>query len=132
MKHYDVVGAVIIENGLVLCAQRGPTGLLGGRWEFPGGKIEPGETPQEALVREIAEELDCSVSVGAQVASTTHEYEFGVVELRTFYCELVVGTPYATEHAELRWVAPADLSALDWAPADIPAVDRIRRDTATS
>lgn len=132
MKHYDVVGAVIIENGLVLCAQRGSTGLLGGRWEFPGGKIEPGETPREALVREIAEELDCSVSVGAQVASTTHEYEFGVVELRTFYCDLVAGTPYATEHAELRWVAPADLSALDWAPADIPAVNRIRRDTATS
>ncbi|MDR7187167.1 mutator protein MutT [Microbacterium trichothecenolyticum] len=73
MKHYDVVGAVIIQNGLVLCAQRGPTGLLGGRWEFPGGKIEPGETPREALVREIAEELDCSVSVGAQVASTIHE-----------------------------------------------------------
>lgn len=128
MNHYDVVGAVIIESGFVLCAQRGPNVSLGGLWEFPGGKIELGETPQEALAREIAEELDCSVSVGAEVASTIHQYEFGVVELRTFYCELVAGIPYAAEHAELRWVAPAELSALDWAPADIPAVDRIRRD----
>ena len=129
MKRYDVVGAVIIENGFVLCAQRGSNGLLGGLWEFPGGKIEPGETPREALVREIAEELDCSVTVGAEVELTTHQYEFGIVELRTFYCELVSGTPYATEHAQLRWVSPTDLSELDWAPADIPAVDRIKRDT---
>ena len=62
MKRYDVVGAVIIENGFVLCAQRGSNGLLGGLWEFPGGKIEPGETPREALVREIAEELGIPAS----------------------------------------------------------------------
>jgi 8-oxo-dGTP diphosphatase len=128
LKHYDVVGAVIIEDGFVLCAQRGPHGALGGSWEFPGGKIEPGETPRKALEREIAEELGCSVYVGAEVASTTHQYEFGVVKLRTFRCELLAGTPSATEHAELRWVAPAELGALNWAPADLPAVARIERD----
>ncbi|GAA1994425.1 (deoxy)nucleoside triphosphate pyrophosphohydrolase [Microbacterium pumilum] len=131
MRNYDVVGAVIIRDGFVLCAQRGSAGLLGGLWEFPGGKIEPGETPQQALVREIAEELDCFVSVGAEVALTHHQYEFGVVRLQTFYCQLLTGTPSATEHAELRWVAPTDLSALEWAPADIPAVDKIERESVT-
>lgn len=127
MRHYNVVGAVIVRDGLVLCAQRGPNGPLGGFWEFPGGKIEAGETPQEALAREILEELDCSISVGAQVALTQHEYEFGVVNLRTYYCTIEAGTPSAQEHAQLRWVAPVGLRALNWAPADVPAVTAIER-----
>lgn len=122
-KQINVVGAVIVKDGLVLCAQRGPDGSLAGLWEFPGGKIEPGESARSALEREIEEELECRVEVGQAVTTTTHEYEFGVVTLSTFYCYLIEGTPHLTEHAEVRWLAPAELSSLSWAPADIPAVE---------
>lgn len=127
-KQINVVGAVIVKDSEVLCAQRGPAGSLAGMWEFPGGKIEPGETAREALQREIVEELECQVAVGDEVTTTRHEYEFGIVTLTTFYCELVAGTPKLTEHAEVRWLAPDVLGALDWAPADIPAVERIVAD----
>ena len=129
-KKIDVVGAVVIDRGMILCAQRGAAGALPGLWEFPGGKIEPGETPREALRREIEEELRCVVEVGDHVATTTHAYEFATVTLTTFYCELVSGTPVQTEHAATAWLAPADLGTLEWAPADVPAVRRIQADLA--
>ena len=128
-KQINVVGAVIVRDGAILCAQRGP-GSLPGMWEFPGGKVEPGEAPQSALQREIDEELLCDVAVGAHVATTTHEYDFGVVTLTTYYCDLLSGEPVLTEHAEVRWLAPADLFSLEWAPADVPAVEQIRADFA--
>ena len=127
-RRIDVVGAVIVRDGLVLCAQRGGDGPMAGLWEFPGGKIEPGEPPRQALQREIAEELRCEVLVGDQVEHTAHEYDFGVVSLTTFYCELSAGEPALTEHAAILWMSPADLEQLAWAPADLPAVARIRRD----
>lgn len=126
-KQINVVGAVIVDDGKVLCAQRGP-GALSGMWEFPGGKIEAGETPREALEREITEELHCTVKVGDEVAATTYDYPFGIVTLTTFYCDLIDGTPTLTEHSEVRWEQPADMHLLDWAPADIPAVERIQAD----
>lgn len=129
-KSITVVGAVIVDNGLVMCAQRGPGGALAGMWEFPGGKVEHGEAPQAALEREITEELHCQVAVGELVTTTTHEYSFGIVTLTTFYCELVTGTPKLTEHAEVRWLKPADLPSLTWAPADIPAVEKIKAELA--
>ena len=122
----EVVGAVIVDNGLVLCAQRGPHGALAGLWEFPGGKVEPDETAQGALEREIAEELGCVVEVGDEVTTTSHVYDFGVVSLTTFWCRLVAGTPDPTEHARIRWLVPAELDSLSWAPADIPAVALIQ------
>lgn len=124
-KQISVVGAVIVHRGAVLCAQRGPAGSLPGYWEFPGGKIEPGETARVALEREIVEELKCVVNVGDEVTTTTHAYDFGDVTLTTFWCRLVSGAPTLTEHAEVRWVAPNDLFTLEWAPADIPAVRKI-------
>lgn len=129
-KHIDVVGAVILRDGGVLCAQRGPDGKLPGLWEFPGGKIEPGESPRQALKREISEELDCAIEVGGEVTTTTHEYDFGIVTLTTFYCTLKQGEPVSTEHSAVRWMEPESLHSLEWAPADIPAVEKIHAELA--
>lgn len=127
-RQIHVVGAVVIEDGLILAAQRGTDGSLPGLWEFPGGKIEPGESKEAALEREIVEELGCKVEVLAEVATTTHEYEFGVVTLTTFYCRLVAGTPQLTEHVSMAWLRPDELGTVEWAPADIPAVAKIQAD----
>lgn len=125
-KHITVVGAVIVRDGLIYCARRGLSGALPGMWEFPGGKVEPDESFQEALVREIDEELGCEVSVLQPVETTTHEYDFAVITLATFLCELVAGEPRSNEHAEERWLAVDQLGTLAWAPADIPAVEKLR------
>lgn len=130
-RRFNVVGAVIVNNERVLAAKRGPGGSLPHMWEFPGGKIEDGESPQEALAREIGEELLVDVRVGEEIVSTTHDYEFGVVTLTTYYCELRSGTPRLTEHAALRWLTPDELSSVEWAPADVPAVERVRSDLRT-
>lgn len=123
----EVVGAVIVRDGLVLCARRGPGGATGGLWEFPGGKIEPGESPVMALAREIVEELGCRVRVGEPVTTTRHAYDALVVALSTYWCELVDGEPVPTEHEALDWVEPSRLGDLDWAPADLPAVALVAR-----
>lgn len=129
-RHIVVVGAVIMRGGEVLCAQRGPSGALAGKWEFPGGKVEPGEEPRDALEREVHEEFACRVEVGAEVTTTTHEYDFAIVTLTTFYCALTGGEPFPSKHASLLWLDPESAVSLDWAPADVPAVLRIQRDIA--
>lgn len=121
-KNIEVVGAVIVADGEILCAQRGPNGALGGKWEFPGGKVEGGESPREALEREIHEELECVVRVGEKVTTTVHEYDFAVITLTTFYCQLLDGDPQLTEHVSVQWLPPSRLAELDWAAADVPAV----------
>jgi len=127
-KQIRVVGAVITQQGRVLAAQRGVAGSLAGLWEFPGGKIELGETPEAALEREIREELGCTVTVGPEVTTTVHDYDFGEVTLTTFYCELLDGSPESAEHSELRWLTPDEFDSVEWAPADIPAVALIRKE----
>ena len=126
-KHIYVVGAVIVENGKILCAQRNTDTTLPLLWEFPGGKIEPGETPENALKREIKEELSCEIAVGKQVDYTVYEYDFGIVHLTTFLCRLIEGTPIRTEHEMIKWLKPGELTRLDWAPADIPTVDKLMK-----
>jgi 8-oxo-dGTP diphosphatase len=124
-KNIYVVGAVIIENGKILCAQRGPAKSLPLKWEFPGGKIEEGESPQEALRREIKEEMLCQIEIGEQVEDTVYEYDFGIVHLTTFTCKLVEGEPVLTEHVAIKWLLPEELKQVDWAPADIPAIEKL-------
>ena len=123
MQRIDVVGAVIVRDGLVFAARRGPGRALEGLWEFPGGKLEPGETPAQALVREIQEELGCTVDVGEHLVDTEHTHSYGIVALSTYLCALVDGEPQLTEHIEARWVATEELTQLDWAPADLPTVE---------
>jgi 8-oxo-dGTP diphosphatase len=125
-KRIEVVGAVIIRDGLILCAQRGSTAKLPGMWEFPGGKIESGESPSEALVREITEELSCVIEVDEYINTAEYEYDFGIVILSTFYCSLISGEPKLSEHDEMVWLRPDELQKLDWAPADLPAVAAIQ------
>lgn len=129
-KRIDVVGAVIVKNGKVLAVQRGPDKALPGMWEFPGGKIEPAETPEEALSRELSEELLCDAEVGEFITTTAYDYPFGTVVLSTYFCELGALEPRLTEHADLLWMDPAELHSLDWAPADIPAVELIQEKLA--
>ncbi|MCO6559310.1 MAG: (deoxy)nucleoside triphosphate pyrophosphohydrolase [Bifidobacterium sp.] len=114
----QVVGAAIRKGGTILCAQRGPSKSLAGYWEFPGGKIEYGETPEQALRREIKEELLCEIEVGPKICSTQQQYDFGTIELTTFLCSLTSGEPSLTEHTQLRWIPQTELATLDWAPAD--------------
>lgn len=123
MNLIEVVGAVIVKDGKILCAQRGEHGKLPMMWEFPGGKVEPTETPKQALEREIHEELRCVVEVGQEITTTVHEYDFARISLTTFLCTLVDGSPRLTEHASVIWLDPARLSTLKWAPADVPAVE---------
>lgn len=125
MKRITVVGAVLVRDGRILAAQRGEGMSLAGRWEFPGGKIEPGETPQETLRREIVEELGCRIEIGELVARTEHAYDFGLVDLSTYWCRLIDGEPALTEHAALVWADAEELAALEWAPADVEAVETI-------
>lgn len=129
-KRINVVGAVLVRDGTVFAAQRSSTMALPGMWEFPGGKVEVGETPQEALKRELEEELLCGAEIGDLVESTTYEYDFGFVTLTTFYSTFVDGEPQLTEHSDMRWVPANELAELDWAPADIPAVERVIKDLA--
>lgn len=117
----DVVGAVIVRDGLVLCAQR-RLGSQAGSWEFPGGKIELGETAEQALRREIWEELGCLVEVGALVADSGPADHGFPLRLRTYWCAVVSGEPQPREHAALDWLRPDELARLEWAPADVATV----------
>jgi len=133
VRQVDVVGAVIEnEAGEVLCARRSDAMGRGGLWEFPGGKIEPGESPEESLRREIREELGCEIAVGEQIAEAVHGYPDLVVRLITYRARLTGGLPEAREHAELRWVPVGRLGELEWAPADLPTVRRLQRSTGFS
>ena len=127
-KEINVVGAIIIKDEKILCAQRGNTKVLASLWEFPGGKIEEGETPREALERELVEELRIEVAVAkTDFEQTSYEYDFGQVNLTTFLCTLTKGTPQLTEHTAIQWLKPSELASLEWAPADIPAVEKLMK-----
>ncbi|MEZ3160289.1 (deoxy)nucleoside triphosphate pyrophosphohydrolase [Microbacterium sp. BWT-B31] len=122
----DVVAAVIEHGGRYLACRRAPGKAAAGRWEFPGGKVEAGETPQAALVREIAEELDAAITVTGELVVAEAPGSGGsgqVIRLICLHARLDGPAPIAsTDHDELRWVAASDLAFLDWAEPDWPAV----------
>ncbi|MCP3742013.1 (deoxy)nucleoside triphosphate pyrophosphohydrolase [Rossellomorea sp. BNER] len=126
-KDIHVVGAVIFKNNKILCAQRGTEKSLPLLWEFPGGKVEKGEKQEEALKREIQEEMHCTIDIGEKIEYTVHEYDFGIVHLTTYFCNLIKGEPVLTEHAAIKWLLPEELHYLEWAPADIPAIEKIAK-----
>ncbi|MBR8744174.1 NUDIX domain-containing protein [Nocardiopsis sp. MG754419] len=127
-----VVGAALIRDGRVLAAQRAAPAATRGRWEFPGGKTEAGETPALALVRECREELGVTVRAGARIGPdvplTGLSERLGrPAVLRLLRAELVEGDPRPLEHLALRWVDPTRLRELDWLPADRPFLDPLAR-----
>lgn len=120
-----VVCALIERAGCILLAQRPDRGPLGLKWEFPGGKVDEGETPAAALHREIREELACRVDIVRALPRSVHAYDHGVIEMIPFVCRLAPESPppHPLEHAALAWVRPADLRGYDLAAADLPVAD---------
>mgnify|MGYP003483307744 CR=1 FL=1 len=102
---------------IIFATQRGYGDFAGG-WEFPGGKVEDNESPEQALVREIREELGCTIQVYRLVEDIEHEYEEMIVNLITYKARITVGNPNDKEHSQLKWVPIKQLDQLDWAPAD--------------
>ena len=121
----DVAIAILLHKSKVLVGWRQVNQHQGNKHEFPGGKIEKGESEEAALIREIKEEMKCDLIVGDKVTTTTYEYDFGIVNLTTYKCKLNNKKPTLTEHKEIKWVGKNELDKLEWAPADVPAVRRI-------
>ena len=119
VRHLDVVCAIIEREDKVLIARRLPGGPTGNKWEFPGGKIDPGETAEQAIVREISEELGCIVEPSKRLALVKHTYPEFIIFLLPICCEISEGYPFALEHAEIRWVPQKQLIDYDWADADL-------------
>jgi A/G-specific adenine glycosylase len=116
--HHEIVVAAIAREGRYLLGKRPPNGLLGGLWEFPGGKIQPGESHAEALRRECREELGVAVRVGGLVSTVRHAYTHFKVTLNVYHCTLEQGEPIAKSHTELRWVASAEFPTLAFPKAN--------------
>ncbi len=119
-----IVGAAILREGRVLAAQRAAPAALAGGWEFPGGKVEEGESDETALLRECREELAIDIELdhrlGADIAVN------GSAVLKVWTARIVGGEPVAVEHAELRWLGRAELTDVAWLPADLPLIHALR------
>lgn len=123
MKHLHVTCAIIEQDGLVLAAQRSAAMSMPLKWEFPGGKIDHGESPEECLEREILEEMGVRVRFGESLPASTHHYPAFAVTLYPFICAIAAGDIVLHEHAAVSWLPPEDLHTLDWAEADLPVIE---------
>lgn len=126
-KTISVVAAVIRDGERVFATQRGYGEFKDG-WEFPGGKIEPGETPEEALVREIREELDTEISVGKLIDRIEYDYPTFHLSMDCFWCEILSGDPVLKEAEDAKWLTKETLDSVDWLPADITLIEQIREE----
>lgn len=123
----DVVcGVIRNEDGHFLACLRPQGKHLAGFWEFPGGKVEPGESPENALVRELLEELGIHVEVGIPLDSVVFECQRGRIRLIPFLCTILGGQPRAIEHEALLWCSPRDFGNIPWAEADLPILRQLR------
>ncbi|BCS52495.1 (deoxy)nucleoside triphosphate pyrophosphohydrolase [Geobacter sp. SVR] len=131
-KHIHVACAIIERDGLVLAAQRSATMSMPLKWEFPGGKLDPGENPQECLEREVREELGLEVAIVAPLTATTHSYPDFTVTLYPFICAISAGEMILHEHAAIAWLLPQALHSVDWAEADGPIIAEYLRSLSPS
>lgn len=125
MKTVNVVAAIIREGDRVLATQRGYGDQKDG-WEFPGGKVEEGETPQEALKREIEEELKTEIEVGEYLTTIEHEYPKFHLSMKCYWARIIEGKPVLLEHEAARWLSREELDSVAWLPADKTIIDRIK------
>ena len=126
MKHIEVVAAVIEKDNKVFCCQKGNKGECVYKWEFPGGKIEPGETHKQALIREIKEELDCLIKVNNYLTTINHQYNTFHLTMHVYLCELIDKEPVLSEHIDSKWCSKDKLKDLDFAEADYLFLDIIK------
>jgi 8-oxo-dGTP diphosphatase len=125
MKTIHVVAAVITKDNKIFCCQRADQGPLAKKWEFPGGKIETGESQEAALIREIKEELNTEIKVNDFIIQVDHHYPTFRIIMDTYHCEVIQGDLTLNEHLDSKWLRKEDLINLDWAESDIPIVDKI-------
>ena len=126
-KKLQVVAAIICKDNRIFATQRG-YGEFKGQWEFPGGKEEPGETPEEALVREIKEELDTEIAVAKYIHTVEYDYPTFHLSMRCYLCKIVVGKLVLKEHESAKWLTKDNIDSLNWLPADqelIPIIKEI-------
>ena len=126
MKRIEVVAAVIRKDGCIFASQRG-YGAWKDWWEFPGGKMELGETREEALRREIKEELQADVSVDEFLCTVEYDYPDIHLTMHCFFCSLLSETLHLTEHEAARWLTTDELDSVEWLPADVLVVKELRR-----
>ena len=125
MKTIKVVAAIIKKNDRIFATQRGYGDFKDG-WEFPGGKVEEGESPEEALVREIKEELDADIRVGRLLETVEYDYPDFHLSMKCFICELISEEVILKEHEAARWLTRSELDTVGWLPADLSLIEKLK------
>ena len=123
----QVTAAILVNDGMLLIAKRGPSARLPNLWDLPGGKVEPNETPRECLMRELREAFGIEATVKEYVGSHIHTYDFGTVELMVFKADWGKGDFDSKDHQEIRWAFPHELNQFEFAPADFAFIKRIMK-----